>query len=132
MQILTENNFLIYCAQNYTNTTCTSTDEFLDDLKRIRYIKKLFRQHKEKGPSSHRIRLILNHVITLYNVFDSNACTKILFFKLEDHWDCLSPILLYLGYLPQVINGIENEDMFINTREIGEDLEIKQILRTDY
>ena len=100
---LTESNFIIYSAHSYTNTNCTDTEEFLEDLKRIRYVKKLFRQHKERGFSEHRIRLIINHLIVLYNVFEPRACTNMLFFKLNEHWDCLCPMLLYLGYLPEYL-----------------------------
>ena len=61
---LTEDNFLIFCQQNYFNSQCAGKNEFVDDLKRIKYIKRLIQKiHKHKTLKSIRERLIINHLI---------------------------------------------------------------------
>jgi hypothetical protein len=81
---LTEENFLSFCQRYYFNPECSGKNEFVDDLKRIKYIKRLLQKiHKHKTLKSIRERLILNHLIILKNVFGDQNCARILFFKLE-------------------------------------------------
>ena len=39
--VLTDKNFILYCASNYDNYQFHSTEEFIEDINRIKYIKKL-------------------------------------------------------------------------------------------
>lgn len=81
---LTEENFIEFCQRYYFNAECSGKNEFVDDLKRIKYIKRLLQKiHKHKTLKSIRERLIINHLIILKNVFGDQNCAKILFFKLE-------------------------------------------------
>lgn len=81
---LTEENFVEFCQRNYFNSECSGKNEFVDDLKRIKYIKRLLQKiHKHKTLKSIRERLIINHLIILKNVFGDQHCAQILFFKLE-------------------------------------------------
>lgn len=81
---LTEDNFLEFCQRYYFNPECSGKNEFIDDLKRIKYIKRLLQKiHKHKTLKSIRERLIINHLIILRNVFGEDRCVRILFFKLE-------------------------------------------------
>lgn len=81
---LTEENFIEFCQRYYFNAECTGKNEFVDDLKRIKYIKRLLQKiHKHKTLKSIRERLIINHLIILKNVFGDQNCAQILFFKLE-------------------------------------------------
>ena len=115
--ILTDSNFLIYAAQNYRNYNCDDTQEFLEDLNRIKYIKKLFTFFQNKDELN--INLILNHITILYNVFESRACTKMLFFKLPyDHWSFLKSILCFTGHLPDLIRDIGDENTIIEIAAI--------------
>ena len=93
---LTEDNFLMFAMKSYTNNHCTDMLEFYDDLKRIRYIKRLF--HKYKKSKDLKERLIINHLMVLYNTFDNRAMTKMLIFELTDYLDCLKPFLILLNY----------------------------------
>ena len=113
---LTEQNFLLFAATSYTNHSCVSTDEFLEDLKRIKYLKKLFYNYKKKGVF--RERLILNHLIVLYNVFEARACTRMLFFKLEEYLDALLPFLILTGYLPELVENIGSDGKTFITSQI--------------
>jgi hypothetical protein len=81
---LTESDFLEFCQRCYFNPECSGKNEFVDDLKRIKYIKRLLQKiHKHKTLKSIRERLIINHLIILKNVFGDENCARILFFKLE-------------------------------------------------
>lgn len=106
---LTDENFLLYAAKYYTNPTCSGMKEFLDDLKRFKYIKRLLRRYKKTGQVSER--LILNHIIVLYNVFNEQTI-PFLFHKIEkEHWSQLKTFLVFLNYLP--------DDYYIN-KEVNE------------
>ena len=94
-------NFLIYAMHNYDNPQCHSVAEFEDDLKKFIYLKKLIYRYKNAGEL--RERLILNHIIVLYNIF-GEATTKMLFYKIEeDLWPQLITFLVYLNRMPETI-----------------------------
>jgi len=82
---LTDENFQLFAMKSYENPQCTDLLEFHDDLKRIRYIKRLFKKYRETGDLKER--LILNHFLVLYNMFEARGMTRILFLKLEEHLD---------------------------------------------
>lgn len=98
--ILNDNNFLLFAMNHYDNNQCCNVIEFEEDLKRFLYLRKLFFRYKNQGEL--RERLILNHIIILYNVFGDEA-TKMLFFKIErELWDILSTFLFYLNRLSDI------------------------------
>ena len=98
---LNEANFLIYAMHHYDNTQCYSLVEFEDDLKKFLYLKKLLSRYKNNGDLKER--LILNHIIVLYNLF-GDATTKMLFYKVEENcWNILTTFLVYLDRMPEVI-----------------------------
>lgn len=107
---LTEDNFLVYCAKKYDNPQALSTEEFLEDLERIKYIKKLITRYLDNGEI--RERLILNHIITLKNCFGLELA-KILFLKLEDQFKYVKPFLLYLSILPDKIYNVGDRNVVI-------------------
>jgi hypothetical protein len=98
---LNESNFLLYAMHHYDNTQCHSLVEFEEDLKKILYLKKLLSRYKNNGEL--RERLILNHIIVLYNIF-GDAATRMLFYKVEEScWDILVTFLVYLDRMPETI-----------------------------
>lgn len=104
---LTENNFLLYAMHHYDNPQCHSLDEFEEDLRKFLYLKKLLSRYKKDGEL--RERLILNHIIVLYNVF-GDATTNMLFYKIDKEcWDTLATFLLYLERMPEKIPGHPTE-----------------------
>jgi hypothetical protein len=122
---LTEENFLIFCAKVYDNPSAHSTEEFLDDLSRIRYVKKLLTRYQETGELKER--LILNHIITLHNCFGTHLA-KILFLKAEKQYHLVKPFLILLNALPDVIHNVGKYDR-VNTDEITLELTIVERLR---
>jgi hypothetical protein len=98
---LNESNFLVFAMRHYDNPQCHSLTEFEDDLKKFIYLKKLIYRFKNTGEL--RERLIINHIIVLYNVF-GEATTKMLFYKLEqDLWEQLVTFLVFLNRMPEEI-----------------------------
>ena len=75
---LTESNFMMYAMKNYDNPHCIEMQEFYDDLKKIKYIKRQLNRYQTTNILKER--LVLNHFISFYNVFEHSAATKILFF----------------------------------------------------
>ena len=107
---LNEKNFLLYAMQHYDNPQCVEVEEFNDDLRKIKYIKRLFNQYSLGGELKER--LLLNHIIVFFNVFQTKAATRILFFKLDEKfWPVLKTFLFYLQFMPEdkieSINGKE-------------------------
>ena len=123
---LSDDNFLIYCAKHYDNPQCHSTEEFIEDLKRIKYIKKLITRYIDSGEL--KDRLILNHLIILYNVFGAEHMARILYLKMRAQFSYIKPFLILLGVLPEKIYNIRDEAV-INTDSIQMDAVIVQALR---
>lgn len=98
---LNEGNFLVYSMHHYDNPQCHSLAEFEEDIKKFLYLKKLLSRYKNNGEL--RERLILNHIIVLYNIF-GDAATKMLFYKIEETcWDALVTFLVYLDRMPEAL-----------------------------
>lgn len=121
-----ETNFVIYAAKHYDNPQCFDTLEFYEDLARFKYIKRLFNRYEETGELKER--LVLNHLIILYNVFGPST-TKMLFFKLNGYHHMLKPFIVLLGHMPEVIRGIGIENKTIYSSDIHMDENIVNILR---
>jgi len=97
MSKLNNDNFDEYAVSNYINPNCVSVLEFLDDLKIIKYIKRLINKYVDKDELKER--LILNHIISLSNVFGVEAAVTMLKFKIDvNHHDVLNSFLVYLEY----------------------------------
>lgn len=104
---LTDKNFILFCAAHYDNYQYHSTEEFVQDLNRIKYIKKLITRYIEKGELKER--LILNHIIVLNNCFGPNITCKILYLKLKKQMKYIKPFLVLLNILPEKIYNVGNE-----------------------
>jgi hypothetical protein len=123
---LNAKNFVLYAAKHYDNPGCESIEEFHDDLNRFKYIKRLFTKYQETGEIKER--LVLNHLIALYNLFGAIPTTRMLFFKLDGNWELLKPFLVYLGYMPERLYEIGQHAVIIDSN-ISLDDEIVNRLR---
>jgi len=122
---LNEDNFVMYAVKCYTSPSCLMS-EFEGDLKRTKYLKRLFRRYK--ATKNIKERLILNHIILLNNVFGPEATSRILFFRIDEKdYDSLKTFLLFLNILPKVVKGIRGKH--IDTDLISVDMKIADILR---
>ena len=123
---LTDHNFLLFCAQHYDNSRYISTEEFVEDLNRIKYIKKLITRYVENGDLKER--LILNHIIVLNNCFGPEILCKILYLKLRNQMKFVKPFLILLNILPEKIYYVDDE-IVIDTNIIEIDQVIVDRLR---
>ncbi len=125
MDDLNEQNFLLYAIKAYDTPNCIMS-EFEDDLKHIKYIKKLLQKYNSSKVLNER--LILNHIICLSNVFGVEASVRLLFFKInKKDYSILKTFLLYLDYMPDIVNKINGKD--IKTENIPVDLYVANYLR---
>jgi hypothetical protein len=116
---LNDDNFLMFAMREYNNMQCTDIEEFYDDLKKIKYIKRLFNAYRNNGQLKER--LILNHLIIFYNVFTVYAGTRILFYKIEkDFWSILKTFLIYLDRMPDKIDSIRGEIILTSDIQLDE------------
>ncbi len=122
---LCDDNFLIYAMKAYDKPNCIMS-EFEEDLKRIKYVKRLIRRYRLTGELKER--LILNHIIVLANVFGTESAVKMLFFKFdEEDYDILKTFLVFLNYMPKTVHGIKGKN--IHSADIWVDLFVGKRLR---
>ena len=124
-QRLTEQNYIMFAMKHYQNPQCLNIEEFHNDLKRIKYIKRLFSRYVSSGDLKER--LILNHLIILYNSFGVEA-TKLLFFKIDkQYWPHLKTFLVFLQYMPEVLYNVSEKPIL--STDIALDSKIIEVLR---
>lgn len=116
---LNKNNYTLFAIKFYNNPQALTKEDFEDDLKRIKYIKRLLKRYRNtKVLKTH---LILNHLIILFNVFDE-AAVPLLFYNLEEElWPSLKSFLLFLGRIPEYpksgLNEIEEDEYCLSLLE---------------
>jgi hypothetical protein len=98
---ITAKNFNAYAHKLYDDPQCEDIEDFNEDLRRFRYLKRLLHRYHENGEL--RERLMLNHIICLFNVFGFEACMRMLQFKIkeEEHWSSIKTMLLYLELIQE-------------------------------
>ena len=112
-EFLNDDNFLLFASKHYENPQGITYDDFLEDLKRFKYIKRLLKRYEKTGEL--KTHLILNHIIILFNVF-GDASTPMLFHKIDEHhWSMLKSFLKYLNYLPEAL-----DDPYLDTYTLEE------------
>ena len=117
-KILTPETIDIFALRHYDNRGA-SKEEFEDDMKRFKYLKRLFRKYDTS--KEFKARLIINHIIILANVFGIDAASTLLFFKIDkEHWSLLKTILIFLNYIPEneMVDVQINQDVMIELGKI--------------
>ena len=116
---LTEENLMLYAAKAYYKPKFSDIEEFYEDLKRFKYVKRLANRYIEHGELAER--LILNHLIVIFNSFGIEPSIKILKLKLDHkHWPVVKPFLIYLKYITDdQVTGFPMDPIVVNRlREI--------------
>lgn len=122
---LTDENYLLFAASAYEKPNAI-TSEFEQDLSRVLYVKRLLTKYY--ATKVLKDRLIMNHLVILYNVF-GDAATRLLFFKLDDKdREVIKPFLIYLSRLPEEVRGINGQD--VKTSIIRLDMRVVECLRS--
>ena len=118
---LTDKNISAYMISSYDNPQCVDIEEFEDDVKIPKYIKRLINRYSSVGELKER--LILNHIILFYNVFKHEAATRILFFKMEsDDYSVLKTFLVYLDHMPDVVELINGRNLINSEIPISQEV----------
>ena len=121
---LNDDNFMLYAIKCYNAPNCIMS-EFENDIKRTKYLKRLFRRYKVTKILKER--LVLNHIILLNNVFGHEAVARILFYRIDERdFDVLKTFLVYLSIMPDTIPGIRGR--IIHTSDIPLDDSVVEIL----
>ena len=122
---LTNDNVMMFAIKAYDKPNCILS-EFKEDMKRFNYLKRLFQRYRKLGEL--RERLIINHLVILYNVFGPEVTTRLLFFKLsKEDYSALKTYLLFLNYMPKLVKGIKGTN--IHSSDISVDMKIAEVLR---
>lgn len=120
---LAESTFLLFASKHYDNPQCSDITEFEEDLKRFQYLRKLFGRYRQDDDLKER--LILNHLIIIYNVFGPEA-TNMLFMRLHEYHEYLKPFVEYLNFMPEFIMY---EDVVLHKSNISSDTFISEKLK---
>ena len=116
---LNDDNILLYAAKVYNKPNAVMS-EFEDDLSRILYIKRLLKKYYSTGVLKER--LVINHIIVLYNVFGIEAATRLLFMRLDDKdYTVIKPFLIFLNFLPEVVYGIYGKNILTSSISLDEE-----------
>ena len=122
---LNDDTFLMYAMKCYDSPRCIQS-EFEEDLKRIKYVKRLIKRYRSTGELKER--LILNHIIILSNVFGTRNAVRMLFYRIdEEDYSILKTFLIFLNYMPDVVTGIKGKNIY--SGEVSIDLFVGKRLR---
>ena len=117
---LNESNYILFAIKHYENPHSVTKEDFFDDLKKFKFIKKIFKKYK--NDSKVNVKLLINHFLILYNVF-GEATTPLLFYKIDsDYWSLIKTTIVYLGRFPEYPKT--------KLHDIPVDLEFFQLLKT--
>ena len=118
-ETINSSNVVMYAIRHYNNPQCEGEKEFEDDMKRLKYIKRLLRKYHDTGILKER--LLLNHLIVLHNVFGTTACVTLLLYKIQkEYWSVLKSFLIFLNSITEeeLSNIEDNKDVLDILRKI--------------
>jgi hypothetical protein len=84
------------CAKYYDSL---DVDSFNEDISRMYMLKKLFNRYVSSGELNEK--LVLNHIIILFNMFGVNTIEFLYFVLMENQYPILNSFLIYLDRLPE-------------------------------
>ena len=107
---ITKKNWLFFAIKNYNVPNLDSEQEFYEDVKRFKYLKRLLKRYETSG--SLKERLIINHMIILSNVFGIEPAKVMMLYKIEmKYWPVLKSFLSHLSMLsPLDLKDIEEDE----------------------
>ena len=118
---LNENNYMLFAIKFYDNPQAVTKEDFEDDLKRIKYIKRLLKRYRNTGVL--RTHLILNHLIVLFNVFNDAAVPLLLYNLDSELWPAIKRFVVFLDRLPEypkttLHSIIEDDECTLQLQEV--------------
>jgi hypothetical protein len=120
LEKLTNDNYIIYAMKHYDNPQCHTLSEFEEDLNKLVYLQRSLSKYKDTNEINER--LVLNHIIILFNLFNE-ATINILFYKIRpEYWNIIITFLIFLERMPEslpnygIITSDYQLDQFIITK----------------
>jgi hypothetical protein len=105
-----DNDFFDKAKNSYNNLQCNNIFEFKYDYARFNLLRKLLVRYTNNEESC--IKLIVNHIIILYNVFGVNT-TEFLYNKIDKkHWGVIASVVMFLNY--DIDEGMEYDEKTFN------------------
>ena len=102
---LNEKNYLMFAIKHYDNPQSVTVDDFMEDMKKFKYLKSLLHRYLKTGVL--RVNLILNHLIILFYVFGEGTIPLLMYKLGEEYYSIIKTFLLYLNRIdPQNNTGI--------------------------
>lgn len=116
---LNKSNFLLYSAKYYKNKNCENIEEFFNDLTIVLRLKKLLTRYSVAKTIN--FRLCINYVVSMFNVFDTEATITMMFFKIDKkYYSLVKTILVYLDRCPELV-CFDNKVLNIKDIQIDEE-----------
>lgn len=123
---LTEENFVQFAIEHYDNPCCETVEEFENDLKLLRNIRRLMIRYRKGGELKEK--LIMNHIICFMNVFPNLPAVRMMMLKLdEDHYPILKPFLVSMWRCPEKVPLVNGKTYYMS--DISMDKNVIQALR---
>jgi hypothetical protein len=114
--ILSKDTFTLYAASHYDNPMCISEDEFLDDLKQLKTVRRMMTRYINGEESN--LRLLINNIIIFYNCFEHHSATNMIAFQMEgEHIKYFNAVLKFLS-LPMLIPPECVDDAFYDLLQL--------------
>ena len=102
---LNEKNYLMFAIKHYDNPQSVTVDDFMEDMKKFKYLKRLLKRYLKTGVL--RVNLILNHLIILFNVFGEGTIPLLMYKLGEEYYSIIKTFLVYFNRIdPQNNTGI--------------------------
>jgi|TARA_B100000073_G_scaffold3848_1_gene3110 hypothetical protein len=97
---LNEKNYLMFAIKHYDNPQSVTVDDFMEDMKKFKYLKRLLKRYLKTGVL--RVNLILNHLIILFNVFGDGTIPLLMYKMGDEYFPIIKTFLVYLDRLPDM------------------------------
>lgn len=96
---LNNDNFLFFAIKFYENPNFSTKEEFEEDIRRFKYVKRWLRKYHESGEMNYH--LLLNHLIIIFNCWN-DAALPMLIHKIDpSYWTYLKSFITYLNRIPE-------------------------------
>ena len=94
----------MFAIKHYNNPQSVTVDDFMEDMKKFKYLKRLLKRYLKTGVL--RVNLILNHLIILFNVFGEGTVPLLMYKLGDEYYSIIKTFLVYINRIPDVSTGI--------------------------
>jgi len=103
MTILNKSNYIDYAKENYLGLRVINSDKFSSNLRTLSRVNTML---SANNPAKYRV--LLNHLVILYNTFGITPTTRLLFLIVDDaNHPALKTFIDFLGVSPENIPEVD-------------------------